>query len=286
MSPQRELERALQLAPAFVAPPWCQRLYRARWLLLISALFGLALWDIDIDWSRLLYWSDVTGNLLLGFLRPTPGSELSVIGAALIETVAMAVAGTFLAIAIAVPLGFLGAKTLISGFLAHAAIRFTFDVLRAIPALVWTIIMIRAVGLGPAAGVIALALAEAPYLAKLFAELIENADRRPVVALRSVGAGPIQALRFGLVSQVLPSFLGLSLYIFEVNVRAAAALGLVGAGGIGELIEERMGVAAYDELSFLIVVLLVLVAFVDEFSSRLRKSILVADPDRRPGSKR
>lgn len=274
MSPERDLLHATEIAPDFVSPSWYARVYRNRWTLIIVALFFLALWDIEIEWTRLFYWSDVTGRLLLGLVRPTPGSDLSVIWNALVETLAMAIAGTFFAVLLALPLGFIGSKTLISNVYAHAAIRFSYDVMRAIPALVWTIIMIRAIGLGPAAGVIALALAEAPYLAKLFAEIIENADRRPVVALRSAGAGPLQAVRFGLVCQVLPNFLGLSLFFFEINVRAAAALGLVGAGGLGELIEERMGVAAFDELSFLIIILLVTVALVDEISSRLRKWIL------------
>jgi len=265
---------AFELAPEYIAPTALQRFKKNAGWLMIAALFVFSLWHLGINWSRLFVMSDVTAQLLSGLLRPTPGEDLFVIGYALLETLAMAIAGTFLAILLALPFGFIGAKTLISNPVAHGSIRFAYDIMRAIPALIWTIIMIRAVGLGPAAGVIALALAEAPYLANLFAEILENADRRPVVALRAAGAGPAQAIRLGLVTQVLPSFAGLSLFFVEINVRAAAALGVVGAGGIGLMMSERMGIAAFEEVSFLVLVLLATVIIVDFICSRLRRSIL------------
>ena len=270
--------RAYELAPGYIETSILLRLRRSATTLFICGLFVFSIWHLSIDWSRLFEWSELAGRLLMGLLRPMPGRELSEIGYALLETVAMAISGTVLALLIAFPLGLIGSKTIIANQAAHGSIRFVFDIMRAIPATIWTIIMIRAVGLGPAAGVIALALAEAPYMAKLFAEIIENADRRPVLALRAAGAGPVQAVRLGLLTQVLPSFASLSLFFFELNVRAATALGVVGAGGIGLLLTERMEVAAFSEVSFLIIVLLITVSITDAVSSRLRKRLLSGAP--------
>lgn len=275
---RHHIEAARQIAPHIVVPGVATR--TKRWLPAIVVV-GVLVWALDglgFFSGGMLQWSEIGGRMVAGLFQPSHGGQVAQMFSALLETLAMAVAGTVLAVLLALPLGFIGSKTIIPNTLLHGGIRLVYDILRAIPALIWTIIMIRAFGLGPMAGVVALALAEAPYLAKLYAEMLENADRTPVTALRASGAGPLQAIRFGLVPQVLPNFAGMALFFFEVNVRAAAALGVVGAGGIGQMLQERIAFALFDQVAFIILMLLALVAVVDTVSGRLRRKLMGNKP--------
>ena len=273
-SPATPLDLAEKIAPGIAAPALSKRLRNWAPTLTIVAIVCFCIWDLDVDVSRLFTWSDVATRMLSGLLHPNPGGHTAEIIHGLIETIAMAIAGTFLAVGLALPLGAAGSKAVISNRFIHAVIRFFYDILRAIPTLVWAIIIIRAVGLGPVAGVVAIGLAESPYLAKLYAEILENANPRPIAALKASGASHWQALRLGLVPQILANYAGLALFFLEINMRAAAALGVVGAGGLGQLLEERIGYAAFDQAAFIIIVLLVMVAIFDAISARLRQAIL------------
>ncbi|MEO1730513.1 MAG: phosphonate ABC transporter, permease protein PhnE [Pseudomonadota bacterium] len=268
---------AYAIAPDIVRPRLIERAKRLAPAVVVTLIVLLCLIDLDLDLDRLANWSEIAGRMVAGLLSPTPGDNLEEILAALIETMAMAIAGTVLAVSLALPLGIAGSRTVISHPLAHNGIRFVYDLLRAIPALIWAIIIIRAVGLGPVAGVFAIGLAEAPYIAKLFAEYLDNIDAKPRNALIASGASQFQAFRFAILPQILPQYVGLSLFFFELNVRAAAALGVVGAGGLGVMLEDRLGYAAFDEVAFMIILLLVIVAIVDMISSRLRQKIMGND---------
>lgn len=273
LSPE-DIGRAARIAPSVVAPGPVTRIARwgPGWLIII--LFVAASADLGLDPAQLFRWSEIAGKMLTDLFQPSHGGRLDVMLDALVETFAMGVAGTVLAVLLGFPLGIIGSKTLLSNPIVHGMIRLVYDILRGIPALVWAIIMIRAFGLGPVGGVVALALAEAPYIAKLFAEMIENADRTPVMAARACGASPFQAMRFGLAPQVLPNFLALALFFLEINMRAAAALGIVGAGGIGQLLEETIAFAAFDQTSFLIILLLIMVAVIDTISGAIRRRLV------------
>jgi len=271
------MARAEALAPEVLNPPlWAQV---RRWGLRIAfaAVLIWSAWDLGLLSGQLLSWSDVAGRLLSGMLRPNPAGHLDSMLDALLETMGMAIAGTVLALSLSIPMGIVGAKTVIGHPVLHGAIRLFFNIFRGIPSLIWAIIMIRAFGLGPMGGVMSLALAESVYLAKLFAESIENADRKPMIALRAAGAGPLQAIRYGLMPQIAPNFIALGLFFLEVNMRAAAALGLVGAGGIGQMLEERLAFAAYDQVAFILLLLLVMVAVIDTVSTRLRRWLTGGD---------
>ncbi|MEO0871731.1 MAG: phosphonate ABC transporter, permease protein PhnE [Pseudomonadota bacterium] len=268
---------AYQIAPDIVRPSLADRARRVAPAVIVACVVVFCFLDLNLDLSRLSNWSEIAGRMVAGLLSPTPGNNLDRIVDALIETMAMAVAGTVLAVSLALPLGIAGSRTVIANPIAHNAIRFVYDLLRAIPALIWAIIIIRAVGLGPVAGVFAIGLAEAPYIAKLFAEYLDNIDAKPRNALIASGASRFQAFRFAILPQILPQYVGLSLYFFELNVRAAAALGVVGAGGLGVMLEDRLGYAAFDEVAFMIILLLVIVAVVDTISSRLRQRIMGND---------
>lgn len=253
------------------------RLHRTlRWigaLLFLAWLVALFLW-FDITPARLSRGISGLFVILRQMIPPSPGAQWQDILRGLAESVAMAFLGTFVAAVIAFPLGFLGARNVLVNALAHFSIRRVFDGFRGVDQLIWALAFVRAVGLGPLAGVMAIAAADICMLAKLFAEAIENADRRQTEAITAVGASRLLVIRFGLLPQVLPVLLAQVLYSFESNTRSAAILGVVGAGGIGLQIAERIRVRYWDEVSFIIILILVTVAVIDQLSARIRRRLI------------
>ncbi|HEY0183415.1 MAG TPA: phosphonate ABC transporter, permease protein PhnE [Rhodopila sp.] len=194
----------------------------------------------------------------------------------MLETVAMAYLGTMLAVVFAVPLGFLGARNVIPRRIFHFVTRRLFDGLRGLDQLIWALVFVRAMGLGPIAGIMAIAVAETGVLAKLFAEAVENIDRKQVEGIVSVGAGFIGRLRFAVLPQVLPVMISQTLYSIESNSREATILGLVGAGGIGLRLSERIQINAWDQVAYIIVLILISVAVIDTMSRYLRLRLIGA----------
>jgi phosphonate transport system permease protein len=186
----------------------------------------------------------------------------------------MAFLGTFVAAAMALPLGFLGARNVVVNALAHFSLRRVYDGFRGVDQLIWALAFVRAVGLGPLAGVLAIMAAEVFVLAKTFAEAIENTDPRQPEAIEAVGGSRLLAVRFGILPQVLPVLLAQTLYSFESNTRSAAILGVVGAGGIGLQIAERIKVRFWNEVSFIIILILATVALIDIVSARVRRRLV------------
>lgn len=213
------------------------------------------------------------GVFIAAMFPPSDGGDPLRILRSLVETLAMALAGTTLAILAAAPLGFLGARTVIRQPVIHFLFRRALDFLRGVPALVWALIFVAAFGLGPFGGVIALAVADTPSLAKLFAEAIENCDRGPVEGTRAAGGSRLHEIRFALAPQVAPILASQSLYYLESNFRHAAVLGIVGAGGIGFELEERIRIFAFDEVAFIVILYMVAVALLDSLSRTLRSAL-------------
>ena len=218
-----------------------------------------------VDWSHFAQWDHA--ELLRSML----------------ETVAMAYLGTMLATIAAVPLGFLGARNIVPKRMFHFFTRRLFDGLRGLDQLIWALVFVRAVGLGPIAGILAIAVADTGVLAKLFAEAIENIDRKQIEGIRATGAGPVVSLRFGILPQILPVMISQALYQIESNSREATILGLVGAGGIGLRLSERIQINAWDQVAWCIVLILVTVAIIDTLSRTLRLR-LIGVPAGRAGS--
>jgi phosphonate transport system permease protein len=148
--------------------------------------------------------------------------------------------------------------------------------------LIWALAYVRAVGLGPLAGVLAIATADTAVLSKLYAEAIENAEKKQAEGIEAVGASHVLRIRFGLLPQVLPVMLAQALYFFESNTRSASILGVVGAGGIGLQIAERIKVRHWDEVAFIILLMIATVAAIDWISARVRQRLI----GRREGSAR
>jgi phosphonate transport system permease protein len=196
--------------------------------------------------------------------------------AALVETLGMAFLGTLLAFLFSVPMGFLGAKNVVANRAFHFCFRRCFDVLRGVDALIWALVWINVVGLGPFAGILAIAVSNTGELSKLFSEAIENLDRKPIDGVKSAGAGAIQTVRYAMLPQVTPVILSTTLYYFESNTRSATILGIVGAGGIGLQLADRIRVMAWDQVSLLIIMILVTVYFIDVLSGHLRQYFIRA----------
>ncbi len=258
---------------AFGPPAW----QRAAWMLGSVAfmiwLAALCAW-FDITPARMSKGVSGLFVILRMMVPPNPGAQWADILQGLAQSVAMAFLGTFVAAAIALPLGLLGARNVVVNSLAHFSLRRMFDGVRGVDQLIWALAFVRAVGLGPLAGLLAITAAEICVLAKLFAEAIENADPRQPESVLAAGGSRLLAIRFGLLPQVAPVLLAQVLYAFESNTRSAAILGVVGAGGIGLQIAERIKVRYWDEVSFIIILILITVAAIDFMSARVRRRLI------------
>jgi len=225
----------------------------------------------------------VMGGFLAGFLPPSTAPDfLALLAKATLETLAMATAGIALAFVIAVPLAFAMTQSLsVSrigpgpgrglGLLLRTAARGVLTVLRAIPELVWALMLVRAFGLGPAAGVLALAVTYGGMLGKVYAEILESGDTRPARALLEAGSGRVAALFYGLLPGAAQELASYTVYRWECAVRASVVMGFVGAGGLGQLMDQSMKMLNGGEASSILIVFLLLVLLADGLSALLRK---------------
>jgi phosphonate transport system permease protein len=199
---------------------------------------------------------------------------------AILETLGMAFLGTLLASVLALPMGFLGSKNVIGNPVFHFGVRRVFDFIRGIDALIWALVWINVVGLGPFAGILAIGCSVSGELAKLFSEAIENVDHKQIEGVRASGANPVQLMRYAILPQVFPVILSTTLYYFESNTRSATILGIVGAGGIGLQLADRIRVLAWDQASLIIIMILITVYLIDSLSNYIRQNFINA-----PGSR-
>ncbi len=188
----------------------------------------------------------------------------------MVVTIQIAIWGTLLAVVFAVPFGILSSENLVPWWVYHP-VRRVMDAFRAINEMVFAMLFVVAVGLGPFAGVLALFVHTTGVLAKLFSEAVEAIDPRPVEGIRATGAHPVQEVVFGVIPQVLPLWISYALYRFESNVRSATVLGLVGAGGIGQVLWEYIRGFYYSETAAVMIVIIVTVSLLDVFSQFVRK---------------
>lgn len=215
--------------------------------------------DAELAETRDRWWRNTFPNTVLG---------------ATIQTIQMAVAGTFIATLFAFPLGFLAARNTSPSPIVYHAIKLSVNFLRTIPDFAAGLILIAAIGLGPFAGTLALAFHTTTVLVKLFSEAIENIDPGVVEAVTATGARYPQVVSFAVVPQIIPDFISFVLYRFETNIRAATVLGLIGAGGIGLIMNSDFRMFQYPQAAMSVIVLIVLVMLVDYLSARLRRLVI------------
>ncbi|MBU0806590.1 MAG: phosphonate ABC transporter, permease protein PhnE, partial [Gammaproteobacteria bacterium] len=191
----------------------------------------------------------------------------------MIVTVQIALWGTVLAIVCAIPLGILSSENIVPWWV-YQPVRRVMDACRSINEMVFAMLFVVAVGLGPFAGVLALFIGTTGVLAKLFAEAVEAIDPGPVEGVRATGASALQEVIYGVVPQVLPLWISYSLYRFESNVRSATVVGMVGAGGIGVILWEAIRGFQFAQTCALLLVIILVVSLLDIISQRLRKQFI------------
>ncbi|MBS1139249.1 MAG: Phosphonate uptake transporter [Proteobacteria bacterium] len=216
----------------------------------------------------------VIGNFLAGFLPPETGAEfMGYLAKATLETLAIATAGMALAFLIAVPMGYLATGAGREKATLNPVTRSLLTILRGIPELVWALIFVRVFGLGPAAGVLALGLTYGGMLAKVYAEILESVDAAPARALRHNGAGRPLAILYGLIPQASKELASYTVYRWECAIRASVVMGFVGAGGLGQLMDQAMKMLNGGEAATILLTFMVLVFAADGFSGWLRRAL-------------
>ncbi len=242
----------------------------------VVVLYVAGLVLLDISPVRIWNGAGQLLNLVVLMMPPTPGTweHFHTYLLALGQTLSIAFLGTLLAGILAIPFGFLAARNVVANRVLHLLTRRSMDTIRSIDTLIWALIWIDVVGLGPFAGALAIASSDFGALAKLMSEAIETADEHPIEGVTASGGTWFQTLRFGILPQVLPVFASQLLYFFESNTRSATIIGIVGAGGIGLYLYEQIRVLEWQAAAFLILMVLITVAIIDALSQRLRAAII------------
>jgi len=272
--PKPDRERLRTKYPDVFDRPATSRLATPAMIAAAFAVFIFGLVDLDFSPAKLFAGLNQLGWITLMMIPPDPGSSLPAYLSALGETLSIALLGTTIAAVAALPFSLLAARNIIpSGWLRFPVRRF-FDSIRGVDTLIWALVWINVVGLGPFAGVLAIALSDFGAFGKLFSEAIEAADRKQVEGIRAAGGNALHEIRFGLMPQVLPVIAGQVLYFIESNTRSATIIGIVGAGGIGLQLAEQIRVLEWQKVSFLILMILVAVAAIDWISGKLRFAII------------
>jgi phosphonate transport system permease protein len=239
--------------------------------LVLAVVFGLAARVIELRPLELLRDAGNIAVFLRGYLDPS-FANVGEYGWQCVVTVCIALWGTVLAIAIAVPLGLLGARNLAPHPVVYFAARRVMDVLRAVNEFVFALMFVTAVGLGPFAGMLALGIHTGGVLGKLLSETIESIDPGQVEGVAAVGAGRLHVIAFGVVPQVLPNFLSYVLLRFESDIRSASVIGMVGGGGIGFYLWDTIRAFNDREAATVILLIVAMVMCVDVVSSRVRRA--------------
>lgn len=278
MTPTRDrIDAARARVPlAFRDPAHVRARKTALWAFFVI-LFVYCLYAFDFSPARI--WTGL-GRLgtVLAFMFPPhvwdTWEAFSEILSALGETLAIAFLGTVLGAIVAFPLSFLGAKNINRLNFLRLGVRRGYDVIRAFETLILALIFIRAFGLGPLPGILAIAVSEIGTFAKLFSEAIENTSERPVDGVKASGGSRLQQIRFAIMPQVNPVMLSVLLYNFESNVRSGTILGIVGAGGIGFLLSDRISAYKWDEAWSIIFLIIAMVYVIDWLSGLLRARLI------------
>jgi phosphonate transport system permease protein len=208
---------------------------------------------------------------------PTTGGQFQEYVDAILETLSMAFIGSLIGGILALPLAFMAAKNFNSIRPLQFGTRRFADVLRAADYMIWGLIFVRAIGLGPIPGIMAIAIIDTGILIVLYSEAIENIDRKQIEGIKASGGGTLEVIRFGVFPQVMPILLTNALYMFESNVRAATILGIVGAGGIGFLLSDNLRAFEFSNATTIIMMIIFVVYVIDYLSRKLRERYIRGD---------
>ena len=279
-SEQLDLDGLMARYPAIMAGGRrrAARIAFAFFALVASVVAGFA--SLDISWSRFFGGFAELARIIGLMLPPDCGNTARLLLwlKALGETLSIALLGTLAGAVLAFPVSLLAARNVTPGWPVRFTIRRGLDTIRGVNTLIWALIWINVIGLGPFAGVLAIMTTDFGTFGKLFSEAFEAADPKPGEGVIAAGGGELHRIRFALIPQILPVLLSQILYLIESNTRAATIIGIVGAGGIGQHLTEAIRTLEWQQVAFLVLMILVTVAVIDFISSRVRFAVIGEPP--------
>ena len=255
----------------YLRPQWSWKTF--IFIVLFSSALVFVVKDLEVDFFKLVSDSSKYFGDILSRMLPPDFSNLSELIYAMFETIEIAFLGTFIAIVLSIPLGLFSARNLAPNYFVYLICKTIVIFFRAIPEFIIAMILVIAIGFGAMPGVLALGLHTMGFLAKFYAEDIEHINKGPIDALKSSGATKSQIISFGVIPQILPSFVANNLYILDRNVRMATMLGIVGAGGIGYELQSSFRMFEYERVSAIIILIFVTIFLIDHFSAFIRSKI-------------
>jgi phosphonate transport system permease protein len=240
----------------------------------LVSILTLIVIDLEINFLELFsdsfkYFGDIISRML-----PPDFSNFENLIYAMVETIEIAVLGTFIAIVLSIPVGLLSARNIAPNYIIFLVARTITIFFRAIPEFIIAMILVIAIGFGAIPGVLALGIHTMGFLAKFYAEDIEHINKGPVDVLRASGASKRQIISFAIIPQIIPSFVGNNLYILDRNIRMATMLGIVGAGGIGYELQSSFRMFEYQKVSAIILIIFMTIFLIDNLSLYVRSKIL------------
>ena len=255
----------------YIKPQWSLKTLISILVFVFVLIFVVK--DLEINFIKLVTDSSKYFGDILSRMLPPDFSNLNELVYAMFETIEIAFLGTFIAIVLSIPLGLFSARNLAPNYFVYIICKTIVIFFRAIPEFIIAMILVIAIGFGAMPGVLALGLHTMGFLAKFYAEDIEHINKGPIDALKSSGATKSQIISFGVIPQILPSFVANNLYILDRNVRMATMLGIVGAGGIGYELQSSFRMFEYERVSAIIILIFVTIFIIDHLSALIRSKI-------------
>ncbi|NEW08134.1 phosphonate ABC transporter, permease protein PhnE [Paenibacillus sp. SYP-B3998] len=240
---------------------------------IVVLLLAWSAYKTDASLINLITNSDQMFQIVWEMLPPNL-SYMSTIWEPILETIQMAIIGTTIGAILAIPIAFFASQNVSKYPVLYYPARFILNLFRAIPELLYATLFVTIFGIGPLAGVLALVVFSFGIVSKLLYESIEAIDPGPLEAMTAVGANKLQWIHYGVIPQVTSAFISYFLYTFEVNIRASAILGMVGAGGIGFLLERSLNQFRYDNTAMIVLVTFIVVMIIDYVSNKIREKWL------------
>ena len=255
----------------YLKPQWSWRTIVS--IIVFFSLLVFVVKDLEINFIKLISDSSKYLGDILSRMVPPDFSNFDELIYAIFETIEIAFVGTFIAIVLSIPLGLFSARNIAPNYFVYIVSKIVIIFFRAIPEFIMAMILVIAIGFGAMPGVLALGLHTMGFLAKFYAEDIEHINKGPIDALRSSGATKSQIISFGVIPQILPSFVANNLYILDRNVRMATMLGIVGAGGIGYELQSAFRMFEYPRVSAIVILIFITIYIIDNISSYIRSKI-------------
>ena len=255
----------------YLKPQWSWKTIVS--IIIFVSLLVFVVKDLEINFIKLISDSSKYLGDILSRMVPPDFSNFDELIYAIFETIEIAFVGTFIAIVLSIPLGLFSARNIAPNYFVYIISKTIIIFFRAIPEFIMAMILVIAIGFGAMPGVLALGLHTMGFLAKFYAEDIEHINKGPVDALKSSGATKSQIISFGVIPQILPSFVANNLYILDRNVRMATMLGIVGAGGISYELQSSFRMFEYPKVSAIIILIFITIFIIDNVSSYIRSKI-------------